>query len=297
MSACFSARCLTLSCSSFELSAASFSRIIIFSCASSCSVWASRSAISSTATSLVAASGRRGEPAPWGDIAHTQCFTDPPLTALCVFIPKLQPVPPTGSVGSAVCLNPDWMPSSLSAARQSHDIQLEGGQTFQLTVCKMTWQRSVSSTASKLNQQIKWNKFKLCRKGFSQSFCMKTFTCAAAARWGERKSSTIVLLQQVKSVLLMFTGPEDWNTYCSAGLSLLSWEPLQHGSASDLKTDKRTHSIINLHSPLWLLLLRTNHAISSFSRHWESWHEQWQSWPTLQLVGSKLRAGYNSFHF
>lgn len=85
-----------------------------------------------------------------------------------------------------------------------------------------------------------------------------------------KQSSTIVLLQQVKDVLLMCTELEDWDTYCSAGLSLLAREPLQHGSASDLHADKQTHSIINLPLPLWLLLPHTIQAVSSFCHHWES---------------------------
>ncbi len=55
---------LTLSWSSLERSAASFSRIISFSWLTSCSVWVSRSAISSTATSPPAAAPW-GEPGPW----------------------------------------------------------------------------------------------------------------------------------------------------------------------------------------------------------------------------------------
>ena len=66
---------LTFIWSSLERSAASFSRINSFSWATSCSVWLSRSAISSTAISPpAAAAAARGEPGPWGETGKKVCY-------------------------------------------------------------------------------------------------------------------------------------------------------------------------------------------------------------------------------
>lgn len=98
---------LTFIWSSLERSAASFSRINSFSWATSCSVWESRSAISSTAISppaAAAAAAARGEPGPWGETGKKVCY---------------RPQTRTASLKAALNAHPHWTQNNTPAAWMS----------------------------------------------------------------------------------------------------------------------------------------------------------------------------------